>query len=146
MKRNPKLFLTDIFESIQLIEEYTEKLNYNQFLENNVTQDAVMRRFEIIGEATKNIPLKIRKEYPEIPWKQMAGMRDMLAHEYFGIAMKRIWDTTQKDLPKLKNKRVLIPQGKPWILQAHEASLEVLTFCYRRSFGNERLLSFRSLC
>lgn len=102
MKRNPKLFLTDIFESIELIEKYTEKLSYKKFLENNETQDAVMRRIEIIGEATKNVPLKIRKEYPDIPWKQMAGMRNMLAHEYFGIVMKRIWDTTQKDLPKLK--------------------------------------------
>lgn len=102
MKRNPKLFLTDIFESIELIEKYTKNLKYNKFLENNKAQDAVMRRIEIIGEATKNVPLKIRKEYPDIPWKQMAGMRNMLAHEYFGIVMKRIWDTTQKDLPNLK--------------------------------------------
>ncbi len=102
MKRNPKLFLVDIIESIELIEKYTKDSNYNNFIENNTIQDAVMRRIEIIGEATKNVPLKIRKENSEIPWKQMAGMRDMLAHEYFGIVMKRIWDTTQKDLPKLK--------------------------------------------
>lgn len=71
-------------------------------MNDNIMQDAVVRRFEIIGEATKNIPLKVKKEYPDIPWRQMAGMRDMLTHEYFGIVMKRIWDTTQKDLPKLK--------------------------------------------
>ena len=104
MKRSPKLFLTDIIESIELIEKYTKGATYKNFLSNNVMQDAVIRRFEIIGEATKNIPMKIRKEYLEIPWRQMAGMRDMLAHEYFGIAIKRIWDTTQKDLPKLKKK------------------------------------------
>ena len=102
MKRSPKLFLTDIFESIELIEKYTESTTYKNFLNDNVIQDAIIRRFEIIGEATKNIPMKIRKEYPEIPWRQMAGMRDMLTHEYFGIAIKRIWDTAQKDLPKLK--------------------------------------------
>lgn len=102
MKRSPKLFIADILESIELIEKYTKGITYNKFLSDNTTQDAVIRRFEIIGEATKNIPLKIRKEYPEIPWRQMAGMRDMLSHEYFGIVMKRIWDTTLKDLPKLK--------------------------------------------
>lgn len=106
MKRSPKLFLTDIFESIELVEKYTENLKYKDFLENNKIQDAVIRRFEIIGEATKNIPLKIKKEYPKIPWRQMAGMRDMLAHEYFGIVIKRIWDTTQKDLLSLKKQIV----------------------------------------
>lgn len=102
MRRNPRLFLCDIFESIELIEKYTKNFTYKKFLGSNAIQDAVMRRFEIIGEATKNVPLKIRKEYPDVPWKQMAGMRDMLSHEYFGIIMKRIWDTTQNDLPRLK--------------------------------------------
>lgn len=108
MKRSPKLFLVDIFESIGLIERYTKGATYKKFLNDNTTQDAVVRRFEIIGEATKNIPLKIRKEYPEIPWRQMAGMRDMFSHEYFGIVMKRIWDTTQKDLPKLKKQIAIV--------------------------------------
>ncbi|EKE21545.1 MAG: hypothetical protein ACD_7C00196G0004 [uncultured bacterium] len=102
MKRNPKLFLADIFESIELIEKYTKGLTYNKFIANNEVQDAVARRIEIIGEATRNVPLKIRKEYPDIPWRQMAGMRNMLAHEYFGIIMRRIWDTIKKDLPELK--------------------------------------------
>jgi uncharacterized protein with HEPN domain len=106
MKRSPKLFLTDILESIDLIEKYTSSTTYKKFMNDNVIQDAIIRRFEIIGEATKNIPMKIRKEYPEIPWRQMAGMRDMLAHEYFGIAIKRIWDTAQKDLPRLKKQIV----------------------------------------
>jgi len=106
MKRNPKLFIQDIVESITLIERYTKGATYKKFLGDSTMQDAVIRRFEIIGEATKNIPLKIRKEYPEIPWRQMTGMRDMLAHEYFGIVIKRIWDTSQKDLPKLKKQIV----------------------------------------
>jgi uncharacterized protein with HEPN domain len=106
MKRSPKLFLNDIIESIKLIEKYIRGATYRNFLNDSVMRDAVIRRFEIIGETTKNIPMRIRKEYPEIPWRQMAGMRDMLAHEYFGIAIKRIWDTAQKDLPKLKKQIV----------------------------------------
>lgn len=102
MKRSPNLFLTDIYESIELIEKYTKGATYEKFISDNAAQDAVIRRFEIIGEATKNIPSKIKSKYPEIPWRQMAGMRDMLSHEYFGITMKRIWDAIQKDLPKLK--------------------------------------------
>ena len=102
MKRRPKLFLADIFGSIELIERYTKGLTYEKFLKNNTIQDAVLRRLEIIGEATKNIPLGIKEKNPNIPWKEMAGMRDILSHEYFGIIMKRIWDTTLKDLPELK--------------------------------------------
>lgn len=104
MKRSPKIFLFDIIESIEKIEKYTKEATEKKFINDDAMQDAVMKRLEIIGEATKNIPLKIRKEYPDIPWKKMAGMRDMLTHEYFGIIMTRIWDTTQKDLPMLKKK------------------------------------------
>ncbi|KKU13167.1 MAG: hypothetical protein UX17_C0025G0004 [Parcubacteria group bacterium GW2011_GWC2_45_7] len=102
MKRNPKLFIADIFESIELIEKHINGLTYNEFLKDITAQDAVIRRFEIIGEATKNVPDYIKQEHMQIPWKQMAGMRDMLTHEYFGIVTKRIWDTIKKDLPKLK--------------------------------------------
>lgn len=108
MKRSPKIFLLDILESIEKIEKYTENYTDRKFLGNDAIQDAVIKRLEIIGEATKNVPLKIRKEYPDIPWKKMAGMRDMLTHEYFGIVIKRIWDTTQKDLPKLKKQIVAL--------------------------------------
>lgn len=102
MRRDPNLFLSDIVESIGLIEKYTKKLDYKKFLRNDEAQDAVMRRIEIIGEATRNLPAGIKRKHPDIPWKQIAGMRNILAHEYFGVAMKRIWDTTQKDLPRLK--------------------------------------------
>ena len=102
MKRSPKIFLYDILQSIEKVEKYTAGHTDKTFLGEDAIQDAVIKRLEIIGEATKNIPLKLRKENPDIPWKKMAGMRDMLTHEYFGIVMKRIWDTTQKDLPKLK--------------------------------------------
>lgn len=102
MKRSSKLFVVDILESIGLIEKYTKGATDKKFLDDDALQDAVIRRLEIIGEATKNIPLEIKQENPKIPWEQMAGMRNVLSHEYFGITMKRIWDATQKDLPKLK--------------------------------------------
>jgi hypothetical protein len=63
--------------------------------------NAVIRSLEVIGEATKNIPKKIRREYSEVPWRKMAGMRDTLIHEYFGIDKSTIWQTLKKDLPKI---------------------------------------------
>lgn len=102
MRRSPKIFILDILESIDKIEKYTKGATDKEFFRDDKMQDAVMKRLENIGEAAKNIPMKIRKEYPDIPWRKMAGTRDMLTHEYFGIVMKRIWDTAQKDLPLLK--------------------------------------------
>jgi uncharacterized protein with HEPN domain len=61
-----------------------------------------MRRLEIIGEAVKNIPKEIREKYPEIPWRDIAGMCDVFLHEYFGVIMERVWDTAKNDIPKLK--------------------------------------------
>lgn len=102
MKRNPKIFLKDILESIKRIEQYTKGKTEGEFLGDYEKQDAIMKRLEVIGEAVKNIPQKVKAEYPGIPWKQMSGMRDVLIHEYFGVIMKRVWDTAKNDIPKLK--------------------------------------------
>lgn len=67
-------------------------------------QDAVIRRIEIIGEAVKNIPDGIKGKYPEIPWKEIAGMRDILIHEYFGIDLELTWEVVTRDIPDLKTK------------------------------------------
>ncbi len=101
-KKNPKIFLKDILESIERIESYTKDKTEKEFLDNYEKQDAIMKRLEVIGEAVKNIPKEVKEKYPKIPWKQMSGMRDMLIHEYFGVIMERVWDTAKNDIPKLK--------------------------------------------
>lgn len=102
MKKDNKVFLAHIFESIDAIEKYTESFTESQFLKNIQLQDAVVRRLEIIGEAVKNLSLELKKQYPEIPWKQVAGTRDILIHEYFGADMGLIWKVIKKELPQLK--------------------------------------------
>ncbi|MFH5834227.1 DUF86 domain-containing protein [Halalkalibaculum sp. DA384] len=103
-KRKPDVYLQDILESIQQIEEYLDDVNENEFYQNSEKQDAVLRRLEIIGEAVKHISDDIRDEYYEVPWRKIAGMRDIIIHEYFGVTLSMIWVVTQRDLPDLKSK------------------------------------------
>ena len=102
MKKDPKIFIRHIIESIELIEVYGNQLNCEQFKKDQVLQDAIIRRLEIIGEATKNIPSFFRIEHSHIPWKQMAGIRDILIHEYFDVDLDLTWQVVQKELPALK--------------------------------------------
>ena len=104
MKRDVRLYIQDILECIDKIEEYTKEITQDDFYKNILVQDAVLRRLEIIGEAVKNIPQEFRAKYPNIPWKKMAGMRDVLIHAYFGVNLKRVWKVTRKDLVDLKKK------------------------------------------
>ncbi len=83
-QRSALLYFTDILESIEKIEEYVRGIDENDFFSNHEKQDAVIRRIEIIGEATKNIPIEIRQNYPNVPWRKMIGMRNIVVHEYFG--------------------------------------------------------------
>jgi len=112
MKRNMKLYLQDIWESILAIEEYTSQITDKEFYSNLQVQDAVARRLEIIGEAVKNIDENFRNKYPEVPWKKIAGMRDIIAHEYFAIKLERIWNVIKKDLPELKPQILLMINNK----------------------------------
>ena len=100
--RDIQVYVEDIIEAINNIEKYTRGLTYETFAKDKKTVDAVIRNFEIIGEATKYIPGKIRKEYPQVPWKDMAGMRDKLIHGYFGIKLDVIWKTIKERLPAVK--------------------------------------------
>lgn len=103
MKRDIRLYLQDIWESILAIEQYIEKTDEQAFYKNMMVQDAVLRRLEIIGEAVKNLDKHFRDQYPETEWKKIAGMRDVLAHEYFGVRLDRIWDAVKNRLPAFKN-------------------------------------------
>ena len=107
MKRSTpkyKVYLDDIMESIIKIEGYMNKvLSYKDFKCNNLITDAVVRNLEIIGEATKNLPLDIKRRYRDIEWKKISGLRDILIHEYFGINLEIVWDVVTDKIPKLKS-------------------------------------------
>jgi uncharacterized protein with HEPN domain len=103
MRRDYKLYLDDILESIEKIERYTDGLYIDEFEKDDKTVDAVVKNLENIGEAAKNIPLSIQKKSSDIPWKEMAGMRDKLVHAYFGIRFDVVWSTIMDRLPQVKN-------------------------------------------
>lgn len=102
-KRDYRDYLQDILDSIKDIEDFTRNVDFEDFARDRKTINAVIRSIEVIGEAAKHIPKSIRDKYPSIPWRKMAGMRDKLIHEYFGVDIKIIlWKTIKKDIPPLK--------------------------------------------
>ncbi|MFZ2148195.1 MAG: DUF86 domain-containing protein [Sedimentisphaerales bacterium] len=104
MKKDPKIFLEHILQCIELIEEYMEGVTKKQFLESVQLQDSIIRRIEIMGEAIKNIPKQVKDRYTDIAWKEIAGMRDILIHEYFGVDLGLTWKVATKDVRRLKNR------------------------------------------
>lgn len=101
-KRRFDIYLEDILTSILRIEEYMGDMDFIEFKRNYLVVDAVVRNFEIIGEASKNIPEKIQRKYPSIPWRKMVGLRNLISHEYFGIDYEMIWTISKNSLPQNK--------------------------------------------
>jgi len=117
MKKDPKVYCEDILESINDIFDYTRGDNFHKFLNSKKTQDAVVRRLEIIGEAGKRIPHDIKTKNPQIPWKDIMGMRDIIAHDYDTVNLEKIWDVIENDLSPLEKQIRLIleslsPEGR----------------------------------
>lgn len=103
-KRKPDVYLQDIWESIEYIQRFLDGVSEDEFYENVEKQDAVLRRLEIIGEAVKHLPEEIRENHPDVPWRQIAGMRDIIIHEYFGITLDMVWVVATEDILDLKAK------------------------------------------
>ena len=101
-KRDILIYLEDIADSAGLVQEYISDISEFEFYELNEKQDAVLRRIQVIGEAAKHIPDDYRNKWNHIPWKEIAGMRDILVHEYFGITFTMVWKVVNEDLPILK--------------------------------------------
>lgn len=102
MKKDPQVFIDHILECIELVEDYLNRKSIEDFMASTQLQDAVIRRIEIIGEATKNLPQDFKDRHPDIPWKEMAGMRDIIVHEYFGVDLKLTWRVATEDIKGLK--------------------------------------------
>jgi len=101
-KREYVDYARDVLDATEKAQLFVADISFEAFQTNDEKVFAVIRALEIIGEASKKIPASIRKRYPEVPWAAMAGMRDKLAHDYFGVNLRRLWETVQNDLPPLQ--------------------------------------------
>ena len=100
--RDYKLYCSDILASISKIQKYTRGFTLEKFRNNTLVSDAVIRNLEIIGESAKKLPDAVKSSHPDIEWKKIAGMRDILIHEYFGVDYEIVWDIVKEKLPELK--------------------------------------------
>lgn len=102
MKREYKDYVTDMLDAIEKIGKFTKYMQLQDFKKDDKTVFAVVRALEIIGEAVKKIPATVKNKYKQIPWRKIAGMRDKLIHEYFGVNIPVVWRTIKEDIPGIK--------------------------------------------
>ena len=98
--------IDDIVEAINKIERYTHGIDFVSWQNDEKSVDAVIRNLEVIGEASSHLPVKVQEQYKDVPWRMMRGIRNILAHEYFGIDLEIVWKTVKDDLPKLKKQLI----------------------------------------
>jgi uncharacterized protein with HEPN domain len=96
------LIIDDIVNAIDKIERYTSDLEFTSWQNDERTVDAVIRNLEVIGEAAAHLPTEVQEQFEEVPWGMMKGIRNILAHEYFGVDLEIVWKTVKEDLPLLK--------------------------------------------
>jgi uncharacterized protein with HEPN domain len=101
--KDDRLYLTSILESIRNIQEYTQQ-GRDAFMRSRMQRDAVVRNFETIGEASNQVSGGLKEAHPEIPWRKVAGFRDVLIHDYLGVDVNEVWNITERELPDLKAK------------------------------------------
>jgi len=102
MKRDCRVYLRDILQAFRNAQEFVGRISYQEFITDKKTVSAVVRELEVAGEAAKQLPASVRRKYPEIPWSDMAGMRDKLIHFYFGVDMEIVWETVKVRIPELE--------------------------------------------
>ncbi len=110
MSRSLRLYFSDILSSCHKVLHYTKSMNYDQFFEDELRLDAVLRNLEIIGEAIKQVPTETRNRYPTVEWRKIAALRDVLAHAYFNLENETIWDIVQNKVPLLQEQIEVIFQ------------------------------------
>ncbi|ALB39392.1 MULTISPECIES: DUF86 domain-containing protein [Nostocales] len=108
--KDERLYLSNIKECIERIEEYT-KGGKEEFMQTKMIQDAVIRNFEIIGEATKRLSPELRSKYSDVPWQQMAGLRDVLIHDYLKVNLNLVWQIIEQNLSDLKRQVTAIMEN-----------------------------------